>query len=120
MCPAPPARFEALRQQALADGLMDAALLQVYEGRWRPEERRDQRWLDHQGEKVERALRYAEKNMSTPPWAFHVGHVALACALGYLDLRFGGRWRDGHPKLAAWLEDFEKRVPAFAKTRVAP
>jgi glutathione S-transferase len=120
MIPAPPARFEALRQQALADGLMDAALLQVYEGRWRPEERRDQRWLDHQGEKVERALRYAEKNMSTPPWAFHVGHVALACALGYLDLRFGGRWRDGHPKLAAWLEDFEKRVPAFAKTRVAP
>src|SRR5918993_2713026 len=48
LIPAGWGRFEALRQQALADGLMDAALLQVYEGRWRPEDRRDQKWLDHQ------------------------------------------------------------------------
>ena len=50
----------------------------------------------------------------------HIGHVALACALGYLDLRFEGRWRQSHPKLVAWLDDFEGRVPAFAKTRVTP
>ncbi len=119
LIPAGATRFEVLRQQALADGLMDAALLQVYEARWRPEERRDQRWLDHQRDKVERALRVAEATLSTPPWAFHIGHVALACALGYLDLRFEGRWRDDHPRLVAWLDDFDKRVPAFAKTRVA-
>ena len=111
-------RFEVLRQQGLADGLMDAALLQVYEARWRPEERRDQKWLDHQRGKVERALKVAEETLSTPPATFHLGHVALACALGYLDLRFEGRWRQNHPKLVTWLEDFEKRVPAFAKTRV--
>jgi glutathione S-transferase len=112
------ARFEALRQQALADGAMDAALLQVYEARWRPEEQRNQKWLDHQREKVERALRVAEETLSTPAPSFHVGHVALACALGYLDLRFEGRWRRSHPRLVAWLDDFEARVPAFAKTRV--
>jgi glutathione S-transferase len=112
-------RFEALRQQALADGLMDAALLQVYEARWRPEDRRDQKWLDHQREKVERALKVAEATLSTPAQSFHIGHIALACALGYLDLRFEGRWRENHPKLVAWLDDFEARVPAFAKTRVS-
>jgi glutathione S-transferase len=113
-------RFEALRGQALADGLMDAALLQVLEARWRPEERREPKWLDHQRGKVERALAEAEATLSEPPEAFHIGHVALAAALGYLDLRFEGRWRQAHPKLVAWLEDFERRVPAFEATRFVP
>jgi glutathione S-transferase len=117
LIPAGWSRFEALRQQALADGLMDAALLQVYEGRWRPEDRRDQKWLDHQRDKVERALGVAEATLSSPSERIHIGHVALACALGYLDLRFDGRWRQSYPKLVAWVEDFEQRVPAFAKTR---
>ena len=117
LIPAGWGRFEVLRQQALADGLMDAALLQTYEARWRPEERRDQKWLDHQRRKVERALRVAEATLSAPPRAFHIGHVALACALGYLDLRFEGRWRQSHPKLVEWLADFEGRVPAFGATR---
>ena len=113
-------RFEALRQQALADGVMDASILQVYEARWRPEERREQKWLDHQRGKVERALKVAEATLSTPAPRIHVGHVALACALGYLDLRFDGRWRQDHPRLAAWLADFEARVPAYAETRASP
>jgi glutathione S-transferase len=46
-----------------------------------------------------------------------VGEIAVACALGYLDLRFAGAWRAGHPRLVAWLEDFEARVPAFGATR---
>lgn len=112
-------RFEALRQQALADGVMDAAILQSYETRWRPEDRREQRWLDHQQGKIDRTLATAEATLSTPPPAFHIGHVALACALGYLDLRFEGRWRPAHPRLVAWLHDFDGRVPAFAATRMA-
>ena len=116
--PAGWSRFEALRQQTLADGLMDAALLQVYEGRWRPEDRHDQKWLDHQRQKVERALQVAEATLSTPPQTFHVGHVALACALGYLDLRFAGAWRNDYPKLVAWLDAFAAAVPAFEATRV--
>ena len=47
-----------------------------------------------------------------------VGQITLACALGYGDLRFGGKWRDGHPKLVKWLDAFAAKVPAFEKTRV--
>jgi glutathione S-transferase len=112
------ARFEALREQALADGIMDAALLQVYEGRWRPEDRREAKWVDHQAGKIERGLDHAENNLSAPVAAHHVGHIALACALGYLDLRMEGRWRAGHPKLVAWLDAFDRAVPAFEKTRM--
>jgi glutathione S-transferase len=118
--PAGEARFSALREQALADGIMDAALLQVYEGRFRPEDRHEPKWVSHQAGKVERGLAYAETHLSAPAETLHVGHIALACALGYLDLRFAGRWRAAHPKLVAWLADFEARVPAFAKTKVTP
>lgn len=111
-------RFVALREQALADGIMDAALLQVYEGRWRAEDRRESKWTEHQADKVRRGLDYAEAHLSTPNANLHIGHIALACALGYLDLRFAGRWREAYPKLVAWLNDFEARVPAFAKTKV--
>jgi glutathione S-transferase len=112
------ARYEALREQALADGIMDAALLQVYEGRWRPQEKRVQEWLDHQAEKVKRALDHAEASLSEPADSIHVGHIALACALGYLDLRMDGQWRATYPKLVTWLDDFASRVPAFEKTRI--
>jgi glutathione S-transferase len=118
--PAGEARFTALREQALADGIMDAALLQVYEGRFRSEDKHEPKWVDHQAGKVERGLAYAEAHLSTPAGTLHIGHIALACALGYLDLRFGGRWRETHPKLVAWVADFEARVPAFAKTKVTP
>jgi glutathione S-transferase len=112
-------RFQALGEQALADGIMDAALLQVYEGRWRAEDRHVAKWVEHQEGKVKRGLDYAEAHLSTPNPNLHIGHIALACALGYLDLRMAGRWREGYPKLVAWLADFEARVPAFAKTRIS-
>jgi glutathione S-transferase len=46
-----------------------------------------------------------------------IGQIAVACALGYLDLRFEGAWRAKYPKLVAWLAAFETQVPAFADTR---
>ena len=113
-------RFSALRDQALADGIMDAALLQVYEGRFRPEDRHEPKWVSHQADKVRRGLDHAEAHLSETGQDLHIGQIALACALGYLDLRFAGRWRDSYPTLVAWLGDFESRVPAFAKTRVTP
>ena len=69
---------------------------------------------------MRRGLDHAEAHLSQPGQDLHIGHIALACALGYLDLRFAGRWRESYPKLVAWLDDFESRVPAFAKTRVTP
>jgi glutathione S-transferase len=111
-------RFDVLRLQALTDGLCDAALIQVYEGRWRSEERRDQKWLDHQQGKVDRALAALEAAPPRLTARLHVGHIMLACALGYLDLRFAGTWRKKHPKLRKWLDAFAARVPAFEATRV--
>jgi glutathione S-transferase len=113
-------RYTALRDQALADGIMDAALLQVYEGRFRAEDRHEPKWVNHQADKVRRGLDHAEAHLSQPGQSLHIGRIALACALGYLDLRFGGRWRESYPRLVAWLADFESRVPAYAKTRVTP
>ncbi|MBO1906246.1 glutathione S-transferase N-terminal domain-containing protein [Microvirga sp. 3-52] len=115
-----PERFSALRDQALADGITDAALLQVYEGRFRPEDRHEPKWVSHQADKVRRGLDHAEAHLSAAGQPLHIGQIALACALGYLDLRFGGRWRESYPRLVAWVADFESRVPAYSKTRVTP
>ena len=117
LIPAGWGRFEALRMQSLADGVLDAAILRVYEARWRAEERHEPQWLNHQTGKIDRALTFFEATHAAPPRRHHIGHVALACALGYLDLRFAGGWREGHPGLVAWVADFEARVPAFAHTR---
>jgi len=58
------ARFSALRLQALADGVMDASVLLVYEGRWRPAERHEPKWIDLQAGKVARAFAALE---AAPP-----------------------------------------------------
>ena len=111
-----PARIEALRLQALGDGIMDAGILQIYEQRWRAEDQREPRWVEHHAGKVERAL--ALLKTAPPPLApmIHVGAIAIACALGYLDFRFSGQWRTAHPRLVRWLDEFAARVPAFAET----
>ena len=112
-------RFAALRLQALCDGILDASILLVYEGRWRAIEKHEPKWLDHQSAKVVRALSVLESAPPSFPIGSElpdVGRIALACALGYRDLRFGGDWRRDHPRLVAWLESFAARVPAFAAT----
>ena len=111
----PDRRFAALKLEALADGICDAAVLQVYETRWRDAAKHEPRWIEHQSGKVERSLDLLETAAPTGP--ITVGHIALACALGYLDLRFEGAWRTRHPRLEAWLADFSARVPAFEATR---
>jgi len=112
-------RFAALRLQALCDGILDASILTIYEGRWRPSEKHETKWLDHQAGKVERALAALEAvppALDPAPGLPHVGQIALACALCYRDFRFGGAWRGDHPRLVAWLDGFAARVPAFAAT----
>lgn len=114
------ARLAALRLQALADGILDASILTVYEARWRAQEHHEPKWLDHQAGKVTRAVEALEASPpplnSTPGGLPNVGHIALACALGYRDFRFGESWRSSHPRLVAWRDDFAARVPAFAAT----
>ena len=107
-----------MRLQALADGILDASLLLVYETRFRAEDRREKKWTDHQNEKVKRGLDVLEKDPPAIGAIPDAGHIALACALGYQDMRFQGVWRKSYPKLVAWLDDFAARVPVFAKTKV--
>jgi glutathione S-transferase len=111
----PPRRFEALRLQALGDGINDAALLIRYETATRRPELRDQEAIDLQQGKIDRAL--ATLEAAPPSGEVTIGQIAVACALGYLDLRFEGAWRAKNPKLVAWLADFAARVPAFEATK---
>ena len=112
-------RLAALRLQALCDGVLDASILTVYEGRWRAAEKQEPKWLEYQAGKVTRAFAVLEAAPPALDAAIpHVGQIALACTLGYRDLRFAGDFRSKYPRLVAWLEEFAARVPAFAATTV--
>jgi glutathione S-transferase len=110
------ARYTTLTRATLADGITDAALLMVYEGRFRDPAAHSERWLAHQRGKVMRALAAFEH---APPDARRTDLVAigLSCALGYLDWRKPLEWRATHPRLAQWLADFAAAEPAFDATR---
>ena len=110
-------RFEALRLQALCDGLLDASLLVVYEGRFRSAEHQEQKWLTHQGGKVDRGMKVLEASPPKLDAVPTVGQITLACLLGYRDLRFQGSWRKDYSALVAWLDRFAAQVPAFEQTR---
>ncbi len=118
--PSGEARFAVLRDQALADGIMDAALLRVYEKRFKQPHYRDPAWDAYQGEKVARGLAHFEANSPPAPGSaddVNAAQITLACALGYMDMRFGDTWRRSHPNLVTWLTAFEAVVPAYAETR---
>ena len=114
--PRGPERFDALTRQAAADGVMDAALLQIYEHRFRGAERRDADWLAYQAEKVARGLEFFQAAGDRPSDRVDVGDIAQACMLGYLDFRFDGTWRKEHAGLVGWLDRFAHSVPGFAAT----
>jgi glutathione S-transferase len=114
----PAARFAALRLQALCDGILDAGVLMVYEDRYRPADKKVQAWIDRQAGKVMRGLAALEAAPPALDPVPNVGQIALACALGYGDLRFGGSWRKEYPRLVAWLDKFAAQVPAYAETAV--
>jgi glutathione S-transferase len=109
-------RMRTLTLGSLADGILDAALLLVYEKRFRPEDSWHAPWQERQQLKIDRATDFLER--SPPAWTASpdYGHLTLACALGYLDFRHDGKWRAGHPGLVAWLDEFARAVPAFDET----
>lgn len=104
--------WDTLTVEATGDGILDAALLMVYEGRIRPEELRFAPWVEGQWAKVDRALDALETR-----WIAHLegpldaGQIAVGCALGYLDFRHDARdWRNGRPRLAGWFAGFDVRA----------
>jgi glutathione S-transferase len=110
-------RFAVLTMQALADGMLDAAILIVYEKNWREDGQHSDKWLTHQRKKIDTTLAYLEAHL--PSAQIDAGTIAVAAALGYLDLRFAGEWRSHYPKLAAWHAAFEAKVPAYKETHFA-
>lgn len=104
-------RTEAERYEALADGVTDALIASVYERRFRPEEKVHQPWIDRQWSKADRgldALNAAPPRLAGKP---HAGHFAVRAMLGYLSLRFPGKWEKGRPKLRRWVARFDERFP---------
>lgn len=104
--------WETLTLEATADGILDAAVLMVYESRCRDESIRSSDWVEAQWAKIARALDMLEDRwMSHLHGPLDMAQIAVGCALGYLDFRHGGRnWRDGHPSLAAWHTKFAERA----------
>jgi glutathione S-transferase len=111
-----PARFKALTQARLADGIMDASILVVYENRFRPDSPPSARWLDHQRGKIMRGLAAFEASPPDPEKT-DVVSIGLACALGYLDWRKQVDWHPAFPGLVTWLKRFSAHEPAFERTR---
>lgn len=117
MYPPAPRLWDSLTLEATADGILDAAILMVYEWRVRPEDKRHDPWVEGQWTKVARALDTIEARwMSHLNGPLDIGQIAVGCALGYLDFRHDARdWRNGRPALAAWEKAFATR-PSMAAT----
>lgn len=114
------ARWTAKQQEALADGLMDAAVLIRYETAVRPEDKRWDGWVDAQFGKIDAALDQMNADagsLGDPADAgTSLGAISTACALGYLDFRFADRdWRPGRDALASWYAAYANR-PAMRAT----
>lgn len=104
-------RWMALRQQALGDGILDAAILGRYEI-LRPKEHQWPDWIDAQLRKVRGALGALEIEVEAGELGgpLTIGQITVGCALGYLDFRYASEeWRAKHRRLAAWFEQFSQR-----------
>lgn len=103
--------WETLTLEATGDAIMEAAVSMVYERRLRDAAQQSDTWVENQWEKVSRGLDALDNR-----WMAHlhgpldIGHVAVGCALGYLDFRHEDRnWRKDRDALAAWAAKFNAR-----------
>ena len=103
-------RMDALVTQSLGDGLMDAAVGIRYEQFLRPEEKQWDEWIDGQFRKISQSLDVLETWRGARIQDIHIGSIAVASALSYMDFRHGQfDWRDGRPVLTQMLATFSKR-----------
>jgi glutathione S-transferase len=106
-------RMHVKRWEALADGIMDSAVVVRTEG-MRPAENRQANTLSVHNDAITRALAFASKQLGQHEWcegpSITLADLALVSALIYLDLRQPERdWRGPHPNLAAWFAHMSKR-----------
>jgi len=110
--------WDVLTLEATGDAIMDAAVGLTYEMRFREEALQHSDWMDAQWDKVGRALLAVnDRWMSHLEGPLTMGHISIACALGYLDLRHDARnWRAGVPALSNWESAFKQRESMVATT----
>lgn len=103
--------WEIRTLEATADGILDAALLMVYETRLRDEDERSEAWVEAQWAKIAQAVAALNtRRISHLSGTLDMGQIAVGCALGYLDLRHDARaWRHGNDALARWFDTFDSR-----------
>ena len=110
------ARFEVLTRAAKMDGIMDAALLVVYEARFRPEGMQVESVLKTQRDRIIRGLASIGDDAYANGAMPNLGEIGLACLLDYLDFRKQVDWRDHAPQLVSWMQDFGAAVPGYEDT----
>jgi glutathione S-transferase len=113
------ARIEIKRWEALADGILDAAVSAVMEAR-RPARQRSQEWIERQRTVVTLSVAACAAELGDHPWcqgtSITLADIALGTMLGYLDLRFPDiDWRNRHANLAQHFDKLMQR-PSFADT----
>ena len=113
--PVGPARWKALRQEALGDGILDATQPRRREIAL-PQDEGRQTYIALQQGKVKAALAVLEAEADSLGVLTNIGEITIACALGYMDFRYANEpWRPGHPKLEAWYAKVSA-MPAMART----
>jgi glutathione S-transferase len=111
------ARWKALRQEALGDGILDATQPRRREIAL-PQDEGRQTYIALQQGKVKAALAVLEAEANSLGMLTNIGEITIACALGYMDFRYPNEpWRPGHPKLEAW---YAKVAAMPAMTRTVP
>ena len=109
------ARWKALRLQALADGILDAAVLRLMETR-RPANEQSKAWMERQRTVVNRSLDWLEQHVASLDDTVTIGNLTVAIVGDYLDFRFPqDDWRKDRPKLAEWQQRFASR-PSMRET----
>jgi len=113
----PEKRIRTERFEALCDGIMEAAVLVIYEKRYRTTETWHQPWVDRQWGKVMRGLDWIDANPPAFGKRLNAGHFALASLLAYLMLRFPGAWEQHRVRLTRFPATFDEHFPAFSELR---
>lgn len=112
-----PARWRTLSLEALADGMTEAAIA-VQRERGRPEQIQSRPVLDRQWQKFERTMGWIDDNPGSLEGPLHIGQIAVACGIGWVEFRLGDRvgdWQSRWPELGSWYDGFCER-PAMQAT----
>lgn len=117
LIPEGPTRWRALTLQAVAQGLADAGIAVRWETERRPEALRHPPLRDGQIEKLVAGYDWLERRLD-PDEPLHVGHVAAATALSWLEFRELPPFRPGRPRLSSWFDRFSER-PSMRATPLA-